>query len=42
MLEKVFEQEVKKEVRERLSNDTDYTSEKFPSIHNYFVKDNNR
>lgn len=41
-LEQGFEQEVKNEVRERLSRDTDYNSEKFPSIHNYFEKDSKR
>ncbi|CAB4014970.1 Hypothetical predicted protein [Paramuricea clavata] len=41
-LERVFEDEVKSEVRKRLSTDTDYSSEKFPSIHKYFEKDEKR
>ena len=41
-LERVFEDEVKSEVRKRLSADTDYSSEKFPSIHKYFEKDEKR
>lgn len=40
-LERVFEDEVKSEVRKRLATDTDYNSEKFPSIHKYFEKDGN-
>ena len=38
-LERVFEDEVKSEVRKRLATDTDYSSEKFPSIHKYFEKE---
>ena len=41
-LERVFEDEVKSEVRKRLASDTDYNSEKFPSIHKYFEKDEKR
>ena len=41
-LERVFEDEVKSEVRKRLAKDTDYNSEKFPSIHKYFEKDEKR
>ncbi|XP_028394588.1 large proline-rich protein BAG6-like [Dendronephthya gigantea] len=41
-LEQVFEEEVKSEVRKRLATDSDYNSEKFPSIHQYFEEDEKR
>ena len=41
-LERVFEDEVRSEVRKRLASDTDYNSEKFPAIHKYFGKNEKR
>ncbi|XP_064650179.1 large proline-rich protein BAG6-like isoform X2 [Lineus longissimus] len=41
-LHSVYEQQVLSDIRERLQNDPDYSSERFPQTEEYFVKDSKK